>query len=76
MPTGIIWLFAFKKGCKAKAPENKNLERAIRDSLVDSDLSCEKAWEIARRFDVPKMTVSAACEQLKIKIRPCQLGAF
>ncbi|MGD2186519.1 MAG: hypothetical protein PVI71_10345 [Desulfobacterales bacterium] len=74
-----LGLFGFspsKKIVKPKAPENQNLEDAIRDSLVDGDLSCEKAWEIARRFDVPKMTISAVCEHLKIKIKPCQLGAF
>ena len=74
-----LGLFGYKPSKKIvapKAPENQNLERAIRDSLIDGDLSCDKAWEIARRFDVSKMTVSAACEQLKIKIKPCQLGAF
>jgi hypothetical protein len=73
---GLFGYSPSKKVVRPKAPENKNLERAIRDSLVDGDLSCQKAWEIAHGFDVPKMTVSAACEQLKIKIKPCQLGAF
>ncbi len=73
---GLFGYSPSKKVVKPKAPENQNLERTIRDSLVDGDLSCAKAWEIARSFDVPKMTISAACEQLKIKIKPCQLGAF
>lgn len=73
---GLFGYSPSKKVVKPKAPENKKLEGTIRDSLVDGALSCEKAWEIARRFDVSKMTVSAACEHLKIKIRPCQLGAF
>jgi hypothetical protein len=49
---------------------------AIKEALVDGKLSCESAWEIARRFDASKMKVSSVCEQLKIKIKPCQLGAF
>jgi hypothetical protein len=65
-----------KKIVKPKAPDNPNLESAIRDSLVDGRLPCDKSWEIARRFDASKMMVSAVCEQLKIKIKPCQLGAF
>jgi hypothetical protein len=73
---GLFGYSPSKKIVKPKSPENQNLESAIRNSLVDGDLSCEKAWEIARSFDVPKMTVSAACEQLNIKIKPCQLGAF
>ena len=52
------------------------LTNAIQEARVDGNLSCEKAWEIARRFDVSKMKVSSVCEQLKIKIKPCQLGAF
>ena len=73
---GLFGYSPSKKVVKPKAPENHKLERSIRESLVDGALSCAKAWEIARSFDVPKMTVSAACEQMEIKIKPCQLGAF
>ena len=73
---GLFGYSPEKKIVKPQTPENQNLESTIRDSLVDGKLSCERAWEISRSFDVPKMTVSAACEQLKIKITPCQLGAF
>ena len=52
------------------------LEKAIRDALMDHRLSCAASWEIAARLGVPRMKVSSACEALKIKIKPCQLGAF
>lgn len=65
-----------KKIVKPEAAENPDLASVILDARVDGKLSCEKAWEIARRFDVSKMKVSSVCEQLKIKIKPCQLGAF
>ena len=65
-----------KKAVKPEAPENQQLEEAIREALVGEKLSCRDAWSIASRFKVPKMTVSAACEALEIKIKPCQLGAF
>ena len=45
-------------------------------ALAKKILTCHQAWSIASRFKVPKMTVSAACEALEIKIKPCQLGAF
>ena len=51
---GLFGYTPSKKVVKPKAPENQNLERAIRESLVNGNLSCEKAWEIARHFDVPK----------------------
>jgi hypothetical protein len=65
-----------KKIVKAKAPENAALEEAIRAGLENGKLSCRNAWDIAARLKVSKMTVSAACEALQIKIKPCQLGAF
>jgi len=65
-----------KKAVKAKAPENRQMEEAIRNALKDERLSCSDAWDIAVRFKVPKMTVSGACESLGIKIKPCQIGAF
>ncbi len=73
---GLFGYTPEKKIVKPKAAENPDLEGAIRDAWADGALSCENAWEIARRFDVSKMTVSSVCEQLNIKIKPCQLGAF
>ena len=65
-----------KKAVKPKHPENRQIEEAIRAALVDTKLACRDAWDIAKQFKVPKMAVSAACEALNIKIKPCQLGAF
>jgi len=52
------------------------IEPAILSSLVNDRLSCYAAWDIAKRFNVSKATVSAVCEKMRIKISPCQLGAF
>ena len=74
-----LGLFGYKpdkKLVKAKLPENPELEHAIRNALTKERLACRDAWDIARQFQVPKMAVSNACEALKIKIKPCQLGAF
>jgi hypothetical protein len=65
-----------KKAIKSKSPQSRDLEEAIHLALVEKKLSCRAAWDIAHRFNVPKMAVSAACEALNIKIKPCQLGAF
>lgn len=74
-----LGLFGYKpdkKIVKPKAPEHPDLEKAIRDALIDGKLPCRKAWEIARSQGLSKMAISAVCEHLKIKIKPCQLGAF
>jgi hypothetical protein len=73
---GLFGYVPDKKAVKPKAPENQQVEAAIREALVAEKLTCGDAWSIASRFNIPKMTVSAACEALGIKIKPCQLGAF
>jgi hypothetical protein len=65
-----------KMSIKPAKTVSAELEKAVRDALVNGRLSCKAAWEIAQRFGIPKMGVSSACEALKIKIKPCQLGAF
>lgn len=53
-----------------------DLERALRAGLVNGRLPCATAWEIAKRFDLPKMSITSACETLNIRIGQCQLGSF
>ena len=73
---GLFGYGPHKKAIEPKMPEDKQIEEAIQSALVDTKLACRDAWNIAHRFKVPKMAVSAACEALEIKIKPCQLGAF
>ncbi len=54
----------------------ESLESEIRSNLVDERLSCSSAWKISKKLGVPKMSIPSACDALKIKIKPCQLGAF
>lgn len=65
-----------RKGVHPEASVAKDLEEAIRGRLAGGRLPCRAAWEIAGRFGIIRMEVSAACEELKIRIKPCQLGAF
>ncbi|MGV8059514.1 MAG: hypothetical protein AB2L12_16055 [Smithellaceae bacterium] len=53
-----------------------SLKKEIQNSLISECLPCAAAWEIAQKLNLPRMKVSAACEALQIKIKPCQLGAF
>ncbi len=73
---GLFGYKPAKKIVKPKAPANQDLENIIRESLTDGYLSCQKAWKIASSRSLTKMSVSAVCEHLGIKIKPCQLGAF
>ena len=72
-------IFGYEPGNKFVKPMDEvppGLKDAIDQSLRYDRLSCEAAWEIADRLGIGKIDVAAACENLKTKISPCQLGAF
>ena len=52
------------------------LRHAVTARLVSGKLPCAVAWQIASDLKVAKMLVSAAAEDLNIRIRACQLGCF
>jgi hypothetical protein len=74
-----LGLFGFsdrQKRVNAAESVGSQLESAIREAMTGQWLSCKDAWDLAYRLTLPRMDISAACEYLKIKIKPCQLGAF
>ena len=52
------------------------IKSAIEKAVVNSTVTCAAAWRIADQLGVKRKAVSAACDALGLKIRPCQLGAF
>jgi hypothetical protein len=73
---GLFGYSPQKKIVKSSSEVSQDLKHGIQNALTEGKLSCERAWEIAKRFEVSKMQVSGACEAMGIKIKPCQLGAF
>ena len=74
-----LGLFGYKPDRKIVKPEESpdpDIENAVTEALEDGKLSCRAAWDIADRFNVPKLTVSGVCETMGLKIKSCQLGAF
>ena len=65
-----------KKIVKPEHPADPGLEAALKRQAGRGALACKDAWELAVQFKVSKMTVSAGCEALGMKVKPCQLGAF
>jgi DNA-binding CsgD family transcriptional regulator len=65
-----------KKIVKPQDPINQDIKNAVSRGLDQRRLSCKRAWDIASRLNVSKMTVSSACETMGVKIKNCQLGAF
>ena len=74
-----LGLFGFgdqKKRVDAAQVVSAELEKSIREEMTGQWLSCKDVWDLAQRLNLSRMDISAACEYLKIKIKPCQLGAF
>lgn len=74
-----LGLFGHGKDKKIKTVEQKTsieLEKAIKALMADGYISCLECWNIAKKTGNSKLDVSVACEMLKVKISPCQLGAF
>ena len=74
-----LGLFGHSRGkefSEAKSPPSQELQEALAKGLKDQSLPCLEAWKIADRFNLKKTEITSACETLKIKISPCQLGAF
>ena len=73
---GLFGYTPNKKIVAAAAVVDPELEQAIRAKLTGGRLPCRDAWTLAEAFGRPKPALSAACEALGVKIKPCQLGAF
>ena len=64
------------KKIKAATTPDPKLSEALAAGLKNHRLPCLEAWRTATRFNLKKTEITAVCETLKIKISPCQLGAF
>ncbi len=74
-----LGLFGYHSEKKMITPDTRidpELKDAVLEALINERLPCKSAWEIASRFNIRKMAVSGVCEALKVKIKPCQIGAF
>ncbi len=73
---GLFGYAPEKKIVKPAAEVDDTLKAAIGGAMLDDRLPCAAALDIAAQAGVSKMAVSAVCETLGIKVKPCQLGAF
>jgi hypothetical protein len=73
---GLFGYEGKKKLVQAAEEVAPDLQQSIAAKLSGGRLPCAAAWEIALQLNMPRIRVSAAGEKLKIKIKPCQLGAF
>jgi len=56
--------------------KKKEMEHLLKERAVDGKISCTVARKIAEDLDVPYGDVGATANELKIKIKSCELGCF
>ncbi len=65
-----------KKAVKPAAMVTKTLKTAIRKAMDGDCITCQAAWDLAKKMSLTRLEVSSACEAMEVKISSCQLGAF
>ena len=54
----------------------EKLEQAINNKIKDGGIVCKDAFEIAEELGIKPGIVGKKIDEMKIKIRGCQLGCF
>lgn len=55
---------------------DEKIREAFASAGIKSEIPCEKAFDLAEKYGIPKMEIAKYCNKHKIKIRRCQLGCF
>lgn len=55
---------------------NPKLVQALKEAAKEGKISCTAARQIAEELRVPVRQVGEAANELKIKIKACELGCF
>lgn len=59
-----------------KTQQKKFIEKLLREKSNDGKITCSEARKIAEELNVPYIEVGRMANELKIKIRKCELGCF
>lgn len=73
---GLFGYSPDKKVVQAAVEIPAGLREQLAQAAIEAKIDCCTCWKIAGELGLERMTVSAACERLGLKIGPCQLGAF
>ncbi|MCL5779763.1 hypothetical protein P378_15170 [Desulforamulus profundi] len=56
--------------------QREKIIKIVKETAKEGRLSCTAARKIASDFHVPPKVVGDLCNELKIKIKACELGCF
>jgi hypothetical protein len=73
---GLFGYLPEKKIVKPVAVVSDGFRARLERAAIEGRISCAECWAIAGELGVRKIAVAAACENLGLKVKPCQLGAF
>jgi hypothetical protein len=73
---GLFGYLPEKKIVKPIETVSADLRARLEQAATAGRIGCAECWEIARALGVQKIAVAAACENLGLRVKPCQLGAF
>lgn len=74
-----LGLFGHTKGKKnfnIDADMTPQLKDRLLECQANGKIACKTCWELAKAFKISKLDMGSVCEQLEIRIKPCQLGVF
>jgi len=54
----------------------EQIKEQLRKLAVENSITCPEARSLAERLGVPAIVVGQTCNELKIKIKGCELGCF
>ena len=73
---GLFGYLPEKKIVKPAEKVSAELRGRLERAAIAGRIGCAECWEIAREQGIQKIAVATACENLGLKVKPCQLGAF
>lgn len=56
--------------------KQKELTDLLLKKAKDGRITCTEARQLAEELQVPPATVGKTCDELKIRIKACELGCF
>jgi len=73
---GLFGYSPQKKIVKPAETVSDELRERLQNASSNGLIPCLDCWNAAATLGMQRMAVSAACELLGLRVKPCQLGAF
>ena len=74
-----LGLFGYSPGKQNLNPDvviSDALRTDILNAQDDGRIDCKTCWDLALKHKISRIDMGSACEELEIRIKPCQIGAF